>query len=626
MTRLPPSGEALLAEAERRVLESLAALAGEAVPSGFANFGDWLDEGNAPALSRFAEAFALGPAEASLVALLFAQALSEDGRRALAAVDPGLVPVWLACRLIPGLRLDALAAAAPLRRFGLIEVAGPGLAELRLVLTEAVADRLSGMPPVIPELEARLRPIAPVPASAALVGRLRALLSARSEGLPPVVLAGGIAPRDIAGALAGLGLGARLLRAAEIPAAPEARARLARVWSREGALDGLALVLAAEPEHEGPLAGLAEEIWGPVIVAGLARPGQFARATAVLTPGLALADPLVPWQEALAPLGEQIPTPFLRRLAAQFRLEPDEIAALAALAETELPGLPPEAACQRLWHLAGRAHQAAPLPGCVLQEPVFGWDDLILPPGLVRSLRRIEAHVCHATQVFDDWGFGRGERGRGVAALFTGPPGTGKSLSAEVLASSLGLRVLAIDLSQVISKYIGETAKNVAAAFDLAERSGAVMVWNEGDAIWGARGQVASATDRHVNAETGDLLSRIEAFRGFTVITTNLRHAIDPAFLRRFRFVLDFPAPAQAERLAMWKAVFPPCAPVEPVNWAALSALPLSGGAIRNIALGAAFQAAQACESIGARHIEAEIAEELRKEGQPAPIIDWGAL
>ena len=194
-----------------------------------------------------------------------------------------------------------------------------------------------------------------------------------------------------------------------------------------------------------------------------------------------------------------------------------------------------------------------------------------------------------------------------------------------MLASSLGLRVLAIDLSQIISKYIGETAKNVAAAFGLAERTGAVMVWNEGDAIWGARGQVSSATDRHVNAETGDLLSRIEEFRGFTVVTTNLRHAIDPAFLRRFRFVLDFPLPSHAERLVLWQTAFPPLAPLAPVNFQALAGLPMSGGAIRNVALGAAFQAAHAGEPIAERHIEAEIAEELRKEGLPIPLIDWRA-
>lgn len=621
--RLAPEAEVLLLEAETRTLQSIAALQGADMGPGLAALGPWLQAGGHPGLSRLATAFALGDGETALLALLFAQALSEEARRALATLDPGLVPLWLARRLIADLALDALAAAAPLRRLGLVDMQGVGRAEMRLALCEPVLDRLCGLSPDVPELTARLRPVVPADASAGLTRRLRALLVARHQGLPPVVLAGEVAAGEIAGALAALGLGAQRLRSADLPDQPEARTRLARLWSREGGLDGQALILAAEPGRDDAMTAFADQVWGPVIVTGLARPAAFARATAALAPDLAPQDPAALWRTALGPLADVVGPALVRRLAAQFRLDRAEIAALAALAETEVSGLGADAARARVWRLAGRAHQAAPVPGARLQEPAFDWPDLVLPPGLTEALRRVDAHVRHASQVFDDWGFARGNKGRGVAALFAGPPGTGKSLAAEVLASSLGLRVLAIDLSQVISKYIGETAKNVAAAFDLAERTGAVMVWNEGDAIWGSRGQVSSATDRHVNAETGDLLTRIEEFRGFTVITTNLRHAIDPAFLRRFRFVLDFPLPSQAERLALWQLAFPPQSPVGPVNFRALAALPLSGGSIRNVALCAAFQAARTGEPINQRHIEAELAEELRKDGQVAPHIDW---
>jgi ATPase family associated with various cellular activities (AAA) len=620
--RLAPEADALLHDAEAWALAGLATVLGDPnAPSDLAT--DWLDQEEHPGLARIADAFALGEAEAALLALLYAQSLSEEVRRALAALDPGLLPLWLARRLIHGLRLDALAAAAPLRRFRLVEVQGPGRAELRLALAEPILDRLCGLRSEIAELDGRLRPLPAQAEAPGLTRRLRALLTRRQGGLPPLVLAGDIASREVAAALAGVGLGAVLLRAADIPEGPEARSQLARIWSREAALDGKALVLATEPGEDEALALFAEQVWGPVVITGPVRPGAFSRATVVLSPGLAPSDPAGPWRAAFAHLSESLGPAFLRRLASQFRLERGEIEALAVLASVELPGLDPDDARAHLWHLAGRAHQPAPLPGCRLQEPVFGWEDLVVPPGLTESLHRMEAHVRHAAQVFDDWGFGRGQKGRGVAALFAGPPGTGKSLAAEVLASSLGLRVLTIDLSQVISKYIGETAKNVAGAFDLAERTGAVMVWNEGDAIWGTRGQVSSATDRHVNAETGDLLSRIEDFRGFTVITTNLRHAIDPAFLRRFRFVLDFPLPSEAERLALWRHVFPAEAPLGSVNFQALAALPLSGGSIRNVALGAAFQAAQAGVPIAEQHIEIELAQELRKEGQPTPLIDW---
>ncbi|NYT32042.1 ATP-binding protein [Rhizobium sp. WYCCWR 11128] len=623
--RLAADAEFLLREVEIRTLASLASARGETGAPELARFGAWLDAGSHPGLSRIAEAFALGEAEAELVALLYAQSLSEEVRRALAALDPGLLPLWLARRLIPDLRLDTLATAAPLRRFGLVEVQGPGRAELRLSLAEPIVDRLCGLPPEIAELDARLRPMAGPIEETALTHRLRTLLAARQGGLPPLMLAGDIAPREVANALTGLGLLPLLLGAADIPEVPEARARLARTWSREAALDGKALVVATAAGRDDALASLAEQVWGPVVIVGTISPGCFSRATAVLSPGIARQDPAAPWRTAFAPWAAALGSPFLRRLASQFRLERIEIDALAALANVELDGLDADAARAHLWHLAGRAHQAVPLPGCRLQEPVFGWEDLVLPPALTQSLRRIEVHVRHAAEVFDDWGFGRGQKGRGIAALFAGPPGTGKTLAAEVLASSLGLRLLTIDLSQVISKYIGETAKNVAAAFDLAECTGAVMVWNEGDAIWGIRGQVSSATDRHVNAETGDLLSRIEDFRGFTVVTTNLRHAIDPAFLRRFRFIADFPLPSEGERLALWQQAFPVRAPLGSVNFRALAALPLSGGSIRNVALGAAFQAAEAGGEIAERHIEAEIAEELRKEGQPAPVIDWRA-
>ncbi|MFN9644019.1 MAG: ATP-binding protein [Cyanobacteriota bacterium] len=625
MNRLAPAAEALLVDAEAWALARVETLSGSQVSPALPTL-PWCGPARDPALARVATAFALGEGEVALLALLYAQALSEQVRRALAALDPGLVPLWLARRLIPGLGLDALAAPAPLCRFGLVETEGPGRVEARLSMAPALLDRLCGLRPAIPELEARLRPLRTAASAPALTTQLQALLSIRDDGLPPLVLAGtAFTALELAAGLAGLGLGAQLLRAADLPETPESRARLARLWSREAALDGQSLVLRAEPGQETSVASFAELVWGPVAILGSIGPAAVTRAAVVLAPGLAPADPLLPWRAAFAPLDDRVSPATLRRLEAQFRLDHEEIAALAAVAATALTGLEPEEARARLWQLAGRAHMAPPLAGCRLRDPIHDWTDLVVPPALAAALHRIETHVRHATLVFDDWGFGRNPNGRGVAALFAGPPGTGKSLAAEVLARALGLRMLVIDLSQVISKYIGETAKNIAAAFDLAERTGAVMVWNEGDAIWGSRGQVASATDRHVNAETGDLLSRIEEFRGFTVVTTNLRHAIDPAFLRRFRFVLDFPLPAQDERLALWRAAFPPRVPLEPLNLQALARLPLSGGAIRNVALGAAFQAAEAGGPVAEAMIEAEVAEELRKEGLPAPLIDWRA-
>ena len=317
----------------------------------------------------------------------------------------------------------------------------------------------------------------------------------------------------------------------------------------------------------------------------------------------------------------------LTRVATQFRLDAAALDAAVATAAADIDGAPDAAAATAaLWHAAARSAAPTPLPGVRIVEPAYRWADMVLPAHTEAALRRIEIHVRHAARVFDEWGFageGGGWRGRGVAALFAGPSGTGKTMAAEVLAASLDLRVMAIDLSRIISKYVGETSKNIAAVFEQAERSGAVMVWNEGDAVWGARGGVGNAVDRHVNAEVGDLLQRIEEFSGFTVVTTNLRHAIDPAFLRRFRFVVDFPVPSETERLRLWNQVFPAGAPVEILDWSSLASLPLTGGSIRNVALGAAFLAAEAGTAVGRDMIEAELAEELRKQNLPVPRLTW---
>ena len=265
------------------------------------------------------------------------------------------------------------------------------------------------------------------------------------------------------------------------------------------------------------------------------------------------------------------------------------------------------------------------LAGIRMVEPAVTWEDIVLPASLCATLRRITAHVRHAHLVMIDWGFARAAAGRGtgVAVLFSGPSGTGKTMAAEMLADALDLPMMLIDISQITSKYIGETSKNVAAAFAEAERTGAVMVWNEGDAIWGARGTVGSATDRHVNAEVGDLLQRIEAFTGFTIVTTNLKAAIDPAFLRRFRFVAEFPLPGVAEREAIWRRVFPAAAPIAVAEeeWRLLASVALSGAAIRNAAVGAAFAAATEGGPIRLAQIAEEIAGELRKIGQPMPVL-----
>jgi SpoVK/Ycf46/Vps4 family AAA+-type ATPase len=201
-----------------------------------------------------------------------------------------------------------------------------------------------------------------------------------------------------------------------------------------------------------------------------------------------------------------------------------------------------------------------------------------------------------------DWGFGAGSgRGLGIAALFAGDSGTGKTFAAEALANAAGLDLYRIDLATVVSKYIGETEKNLQRVFDAAEASGAVLLFDEADALFGKRSEVKDSHDRYANIEVAYLLQRIEAYRGLAILTTNLKSAIDRAFLRRLRFVVQFPFPDDAARAAIWRRQFPPRAPLGEIDVAALARLQLAGGHIRSVALNAAFRAAEAGTPIGHR-------------------------
>lgn len=594
--------------------------------------------GEPPAFARLCEGLALAPEDAGLVLLLLAHAADEGIARRAAAASPrsggqGL-PVWLVSRLVPGSGAARFAASCPLRRMAAASLeASATRSEAHVRLAEPVLDRLLGMVPRDNELSARIRPASPSACRTAdptMRAEIAAAFSRRdASGLSHLALFPEGEVPAIAAALDDMGLAPFVLASGAIPADPVTAERLAIDWSREAMLDSAALIVAVDEVDAPRAADFAARVLGHVVLTGPVRASALTRGVRI-----AAGRPATPaelagrWAEALGTARVRKLGPQLSRIAAQFRLEPAEIAAVVADALDAIDAAPShEAAAAALWHRAGRIAQPVAVPGVRLTEPVFAWDDIVLPPAVERALRRLEGHVRHATTVMDDWGFARriGGRGRGVVALLSGPSGTGKTMAAEVLASSLELRMMVIDLSQVISKWVGETSKNIAACFAAAERSGAVMVWNEGDAIWGARGSVGSATDRHVNAEVGDLLQRMESFDGFSVVTTNLRHAVDTAFLRRFRFMIDFPMPGDAERLRIWQKAFPAEAPVEALDFAMLAALPLSGGSIRNVALGSAFRAASLGGRIDAAAIASELAEELAKQDLPMPVLDWGA-
>jgi SpoVK/Ycf46/Vps4 family AAA+-type ATPase len=246
------------------------------------------------------------------------------------------------------------------------------------------------------------------------------------------------------------------------------------------------------------------------------------------------------------------------------------------------------------------------------------WDQLVLPPVQMALLHGIAAQLRQRITVYERWGFGaRSPRGLGISALFFGPSGTGKTLAAEVLANELRLDLYRIDLSSVVSKYIGETEANLRRVFDTAEESGAILLFDEADALFGKRSEVKDSHDRYANIEVSYLLQRMEAYRGLAILTTNIKSALDPAFLRRIRFIVEFPFPDKAERAAIWRRIFPPEAPLDGVDWGRLAALRIPGGNIRNIALNAAFLAADVSEPVRMSHLMAATRSEYAKLERP---------
>ena len=227
-------------------------------------------------------------------------------------------------------------------------------------------------------------------------------------------------------------------------------------------------------------------------------------------------------------------------------------------------------------------------------------EDLVLPAPLIAQLREIAGQLRQRHRVHEDWGFGaQGPRGLGIAALFAGDSGTGKTFAAEAIANEAGLDLYRIDLASTVSKYIGETEKNLARVFNEAERSGAVLLFDEADALFGKRSEVKDSHDRYANIEVAYLLQRVESYCGLAILTTNMKSALDRAFLRRIRFVVQFPFPDEAAREQLWHRQFPPQAPLGVVDFAALAKLQLAGGNIRGVALNAAFLAAARGEPIG---------------------------
>ncbi|NMB89540.1 MAG: ATP-binding protein, partial [Chloroflexi bacterium] len=324
------------------------------------------------------------------------------------------------------------------------------------------------------------------------------------------------------------------------------------------------------------------------------------------------------WQQALGAQGE-VPLDVVRHVAGQYILTSGQVrnAVFNVVNQSYQSGQPYSS--EDLFQAARQqsSHHLEQLAQKV--EPRYAWPDIVLPAEEIGLLHSIVSTVRHRSLVLEEWGLGKKlASSAGIAALFTGEPGTGKTLAAQVIAAELRQDLYRIDLSTVVSKYIGETEKNLERIFREAHNSNAILFFDEADSIFGKRSEVKDAHDRYANIEVGYLLQRMENYDGVTILATNLRTNIDEAFTRRLQFIISFPFPDEAQRLAIWKVLLPPGLPVEAgLDWGFMARrYPLAGGSIRNILVTAAFLAAQEDRQVGMQHLVRATRQEMQKMGR----------
>ncbi|WP_326673153.1 ATP-binding protein [Streptomyces canus] len=592
--------------------------------------------GAAP-LDALTACFSLTPFERDLVLLTAAQELEPTtaARCAAASGDPERAfPTFsLALAALAEPHWSALTPIAPLRRWRIVELDdAAGLTTTRLRLDERILHFLLGSPYLDARLHGQLRRT-PVPEALTPSYDLAAnrLAEGWTNGALVEVTGGDLRSRADLGAAAAArsGLGLYSMSAEDVPTDPAERDRLSRLWQREAILLPAALLVEAgeldrdqRAATEAFLAGAAV----PVVVSS-EDPLRSERTygARVTVPRLDDEEQLGLWAGAFEEIDLDVGE--LRSLVAQFQLPPHVVRSAAATVRRRLPHEDELDAAELAWR-AGLDEARIGMDELGRRiEPQAGWDDLVLHERQTSVLREIVAHVRQRATVHQEWGFGATlRRGLGVTAMFAGGSGTGKTLAAEVMAKELGLDLFVIDLSQVVSKYIGETEKNLRRVFDAAERGGALLLFDEADALFGKRSEVKDSHDRYANLEVSYLLMRMEAYRGLAVLTTNMKNALDTAFLRRIRFVVDFPFPAEDERAEIWRRVLPPQAPVKDIDPSLLAQLTVAGGSIRNIALSGAFLAAEEGDRLQMRHMLAAARTEylkLERSLTPTEVRGW---
>lgn len=589
-----------------------------------------------PAIETLCAAFGLSDFERDVLLLCAGVELSDDfaARCAAAARTPtGPRPSFaLALAAFPEAHWSAVTPAAPLRHYRLIEVLSTEeLTRSRLRIDERVLHYLVGVSYVDERLLGLTRLVSPPqplpPSYATVVERILRLWAARERERPIIQLCGsdpGAAAAIAAVAAAAWGLDLRVMRAADLPTTLTDREHYRRLWEREILLGAGALLI----EYEGAEAARSAFAWAEFLpglrfLAG-AEQGRLEPHTVVRidVETIPAHEQRELWQGRLGPLADAL-NGHLDALVAHYCFSAPGIAAASARAceEAAAGEAPPRA----LWQACRLQVRPAMDDLARRIEAIAEWDDLILPAGQKETLREIAMQVRQRAKVYGTWGFGKtSSRGLGITALFAGLSGTGKTMAAEVLARELMLDLYRVDLSQVVSKYIGETEKNLRRVFDAAEQGGVLLLFDEADALFGKRSEVKDSHDRYANIEVSYLLSRMETYRGLSVLTTNQKSALDPAFLRRIRFFVQFPFPDPGERAEIWRRIFPPTTPTRGLNLQQLARLNVAGGNIRNIALTAAFLAAEADEPVQMKHLAAAAVRECAKIERPLSEAEIG--
>lgn len=610
-----------------------------------------VEPGVSERMEHLATVCRLSEVERGVVALCLAAETRPAVERLIAYVQDDVSRrrprVELALRMLaddPMAALTVFDAASPLRRHRLVNLGDePGqpwtpLTARTISLDSRVLSYLLGGDALDEVVEPVARFVPTWQGDVPLEARPLAELPATTLEPPTVVLWGSDPGRirEAANALAaGGGLGG--LVELDLTAAREhtlgAWEHLARA-EREAALRGAALLLlradGLELVERERLERATRESIAPLTVVSVETEPRYAAAL-IRVADLDYEARLAVWQSELGAAGiTALSDEEIGALTGKFRLPRDNITAAVGLARgialTRNPNNP-EITRDDLY-AAARTQSAVILSSLARKvTPHYQWGDIILEEDPLAQLREFCAMIEHRHLVYDTWGFDRKlAMGKGVIALFAGQSGTGKTMAADVMAGQLGLDLYKIDLSGVVSKYIGETEKNIGAIFKDAEQSNAILFFDEADALFGKRSEVKDAHDRYANIETAYLLQRMEEYSGAVILSTNLKMNLDEAFLRRMHFVIDFPMPEEPYRLRIWQSTMPPELPRDDnVDLEFLAKqFKISGGNIRNIVLAAAFLAADEGKPLGMAHLIRGTRREFQKLGRLVTDAEFG--